>query len=100
MADEGLTARPMAQGGTRRCGEDAGAAGMAGQRFHQAAPVGQFQRRAGDGTQSVHDSDLEPTTRARQRLAYDELLANQLALLLIRSHMRETRGRAITAQAH
>jgi len=44
----------------------------------------------------VHDSDLEPTTPARQRLAYDELLANQLALLLIRSHMRETRGRAIT----
>ena len=33
----------------------------------------------------VHDSDLEPTTPARQRLAYDELLANQLALLLIRA---------------
>lgn len=44
----------------------------------------------------IHDSDLEPTMPARQRLAYDELLANQLALLLIRSHMRETRGRAIT----
>src|SRR3569833_2252015 len=29
----------------------------------------------------VHDSDLEPTTQARQRLAYDELLANQLARL-------------------
>jgi ATP-dependent DNA helicase RecG len=43
----------------------------------------------------VHDSDLEPTTPARQRLAYDELLANQLALRLIRAHMRETRGRPI-----
>jgi ATP-dependent DNA helicase RecG len=43
----------------------------------------------------VHDSDLEPATLARQRLAYDELLANQLALRLIRAHMRETRGRPI-----
>ncbi|HKY17564.1 MAG TPA: ATP-dependent DNA helicase RecG [Rhizomicrobium sp.] len=36
----------------------------------------------------AHDSDLAPTTPARQRLAYDELLANQLALLLIRAHLR------------
>src|SRR3954468_13222952 len=43
----------------------------------------------------VHDSDLEPTTPARQRLAYDELLANQLALRLIRAHMREAKGRAV-----
>src|SRR5262249_36905037 len=46
----------------------------------------------------VHDSDLEPTTPARQRLAYDELLANQLALRLIRAHLRDSgkKGRAIT----
>jgi ATP-dependent DNA helicase RecG len=44
----------------------------------------------------VHDSDREPTTPARQRLAYDELLANQLALRLIRAHMRETKGRPIS----
>jgi len=43
----------------------------------------------------VHDSDLEPTTPARQRLAYDELLANQLALLLIRANLRGLRGRAV-----
>jgi ATP-dependent DNA helicase RecG len=44
----------------------------------------------------VHGSDLEAATPARQRLAYDELLANQLALLLIRNHMREgTKGRAV-----
>jgi ATP-dependent DNA helicase RecG len=43
----------------------------------------------------VHDSDLTATTPARQRLAYDELLANQLALRLIRAHMRETKGRPI-----
>src|ERR1700761_5067760 len=45
----------------------------------------------------VHDSDLEPTTPARQRLAYDELLANQLALLLIRANLRGTRGRPINS---
>src|SRR6202012_2118399 len=45
----------------------------------------------------VHESDLEPTTPARRRLAYDELLANQLALLLIRANLRGTRGRAITS---
>ena len=43
----------------------------------------------------VHDSDLEPGTSARQRLAYDELLANQLALLLIRANLRAGNGRAI-----
>ncbi|MGZ0188608.1 MAG: ATP-dependent DNA helicase RecG, partial [Alphaproteobacteria bacterium] len=35
-------------------------------------------------------SDLEPTAKPRERLAYDELLANQLALALIRQ--RRTRG--------
>ena len=43
----------------------------------------------------VHDGDLEPATPARQRLAYDELLANQLALLLIRASLRGPKGRAI-----
>ena len=35
-------------------------------------------------------SDLQPNAKPRERLAYDELLANQLALALIRS--RRTRG--------
>jgi ATP-dependent DNA helicase RecG len=43
----------------------------------------------------AHDSDLEPTTTARQRLAYDELLANQLALLLIRANLRSNKGRNV-----
>jgi ATP-dependent DNA helicase RecG len=44
----------------------------------------------------AHDSDLSPTTSARQRLAYDELLANQLALLLIRAKLRGSKGRVIS----
>ncbi|MEJ1968771.1 MAG: ATP-dependent DNA helicase RecG [Rhizomicrobium sp.] len=42
------------------------------------------------------ESDLAPDTPVRARLAYDELLANQLALLLIRRQMRQTKkGRAL-----
>jgi ATP-dependent DNA helicase RecG len=35
---------------------------------------------------------------ARQRLAYDELLAHQLALVMIRAHMRRTNGRATQSE--
>jgi len=49
--------------------------------------------------QAVHapqrDEDLEPQAPARARLAYDELLANQLALALVRARMRKVKGRAI-----
>jgi ATP-dependent DNA helicase RecG len=41
------------------------------------------------------EADLSPTTLARRRLAYDELLANQLALLLMRKKMRRKPGRAL-----
>jgi ATP-dependent DNA helicase RecG len=40
-------------------------------------------------------ADLEPDTPARRRLAYDELLATQLALLLVRASMRRLAGRRI-----
>jgi ATP-dependent DNA helicase RecG len=45
--------------------------------------------------QPAHESDLLPGTMVRQRLAYDELLANQLALLLIRARLRTPAGRRI-----
>ena len=38
-------------------------------------------------------SDVTPDSRAWTRLAYDELLAGQLALALVRGHMREQPGR-------
>ena len=43
---------------------------------------------------------LEPTAPARQRLAYDELLANQLALALVRASMRRIKGRAVEGDGH
>lgn len=39
------------------------------------------------------EADLSPDHPARKRLAYDELLANQLALALIRAKMRKLGGR-------
>jgi ATP-dependent DNA helicase RecG len=42
-------------------------------------------------------ADLEASARARLRLAYDELLANQLALALIRQRLRRAAGRPLTS---
>jgi ATP-dependent DNA helicase RecG len=39
--------------------------------------------------------DLQSETPWRERLAFDELLANQLALALVRHHQRTLRGRAL-----
>ncbi|MDE0706040.1 MAG: ATP-dependent DNA helicase RecG [Rhodospirillaceae bacterium] len=40
-------------------------------------------------------ADLLPDSAARSRLAYDELLATQLALLLVRQRQRRLQGRAL-----
>ncbi len=47
-----------------------------------------------------NDTDLAPTAPARMRLAYDELLANQLALALVRASLRRLKGRAIAGNGH
>jgi ATP-dependent DNA helicase RecG len=48
---------------------------------------------------AVHDPqeirDLEPESLVRQRLAYDELLANQLAIIMVRAKMKRATGRPI-----
>jgi len=41
------------------------------------------------------EPDLDPLGPARARLAYDELLANQLALFLVRWHQRRLTGRVV-----
>ena len=42
------------------------------------------------------EADLASTTPTRMRLAYDELLANQLALAVIRQRMKKRAGRRLT----
>ena len=44
-------------------------------------------------TEAAHN--LDDGERARDRLAYDELLANQLALMLVRADTRRRKGRAL-----
>jgi ATP-dependent DNA helicase RecG len=46
------------------------------------------------------EADLSPNAPARMRLAYDELLANQLALVLIRARLRGQKGRGIKGDGH
>jgi ATP-dependent DNA helicase RecG len=45
-------------------------------------------------------ADLDPDAPARARLAYDELLANQLALGLVRLRMRRLPGRTVSGDGH
>ncbi len=45
-------------------------------------------------------ADLSPQSNARRRLAYDELLANQLALRLARTKMKKKRGFVLQGDGH
>lgn len=46
------------------------------------------------------EDDLLPLAPARARLAFDELLANQLALSIVRARMRRLPGRAVKGDGH
>ncbi len=54
----------------------------------------------GEALRQVHMpeslQDLQPDSPARQRLAVDELLASQLALALVRHHVKTRHGRALS----
>ncbi len=54
-----------------------------------------------DALKAVHtpqeEPDLEPNAPARQRLAFDELTASQLALAILRRQRRREKGRSLTA---
>jgi ATP-dependent DNA helicase RecG len=53
----------------------------------------------GDAVRRAHapeaEADLLPTTPARERLAYDEIFASQLAVALVRARRHRQKGRAI-----
>jgi ATP-dependent DNA helicase RecG len=58
----------------------------------------------GEAIRAAHaprnEDDLALGAPARERLAYDELLANQLALTLIRRRMRTRKGRVLAGDGH
>ncbi|MBR3676132.1 MAG: ATP-dependent DNA helicase RecG [Alphaproteobacteria bacterium] len=41
-------------------------------------------------------ADIEPNTAVRRRLSYDELLANQLSLAIVRGRLKKQKGRALS----
>jgi ATP-dependent DNA helicase RecG len=53
----------------------------------------------GDAVRSLHaprdEHDMQPNAPARRRLAYDELLAGQLSLALVRRRIRKLKGRPV-----
>ncbi|HWA68230.1 MAG TPA: ATP-dependent DNA helicase RecG [Rhizomicrobium sp.] len=95
---EGLTARPMAKAVCGALDKMAAMPEWQDPAFLKQRKWGTFNAALETAHNPVHEADLSPQTPARQRLAYDELLATQLALLLIRAHMREgKKGRAAVA---
>lgn len=53
-----------------------------------------------DAINQIHhpqkEQDLLPNSKARRRLAYDEILSNQLALAFIRQKVKQQKGRSFT----
>ena len=95
---EGLTARPMAKAVRGALEKMAAMPEWQDPAFLKQRKWDTFNAALETAHNPVHEADLSPQTPAHQRLAYDELLANQLALLLIRAHLREgKKGRAAVA---
>jgi ATP-dependent DNA helicase RecG len=94
---EGLTARPMAKAVRAAVEKMPAMPEWQDPAFLKQRKWDSFGGALETAHTPAHDSDLEPGTPARQRLAYDELLANQLALLLIRANLRGGKGRAINS---
>jgi ATP-dependent DNA helicase RecG len=57
-----------------------------------------FAQALGQVHRPAEPVDLEPQSKAWSRLAYDELLAGQLALALLRGHMRRRAGRGSSSE--
>ena len=78
-------------------------AGFAEQALERAPPLPEWiepslkaQRQWPDWREALHAIHADPAdARARERLAYDEIFANQLALMLVRGEARAKRGRSL-----
>ena len=91
---EGLYPRTVAARGRGRAEAAAEAAGMDRGRDARGAEPAGLRRGAGRAAPAEVAGRHRADAPALTRLAYDELLANQLALLLVRARMRAVAGRA------
>ena len=73
-------------------------AGMAGCGLVCAQRLSELCRCAAQLHRPATPDDIKPDSAAWSRLAYDELLASQLALALLRAHMRNRAGRGSAAE--
>ena len=96
---EGLTLNPVRKAAEAALDENPEAAGMAGRGLDANA---QGFPAFAEALQSLHHpaepADILPESKAWSRLAYDELLAGQLALALVRAHQRKLPGRGSSGE--
>ncbi len=59
-----------------------------------------WRRAVFDVHSPMSEADLDPSSLPRRRIAYDELLANQLALALVRERQRRHPGRQLNGDGH
>ncbi|MBN9589507.1 MAG: ATP-dependent DNA helicase RecG [Alphaproteobacteria bacterium 64-11] len=93
---EGLTAKPMAKAVRGALDRVPRLPEWQDEAFVKREGFDAFNAALEAAHNPVHEADLAPTAPARRRLAYDEMLANQLALRLIRENMRQSKGRSVT----
>ena len=88
-ANEGDQGRPAAGAGSRR---------VARPHLPRAARLASLAGGAGASACAHHGRRSPPLAPARARLAFDELLANQLALAIVRRRLRRQAGRTIRVE--
>ena len=94
---EGLYPRTVAEGRAGRRWRACRTCPNGSTRPSRVARRPQLRRRAERAAQPQTPGDVEPTEPRCARLAYDELLANQLALMMVRARMRVLAGRRRSA---
>ena len=91
----GLSGKVLHQGGAPGPRARPGSARMAGEPLARGARLAGFQGRADAPAPAEEAQDVSPGAAPWQRLAYDELLAGQLALALVRQSLKVERGRRL-----
>ncbi|HEY5336774.1 MAG TPA: ATP-dependent DNA helicase RecG [Rhizomicrobium sp.] len=97
---EGLTAKPMTKAVRAAVDKVPPMPEWQDAAWRRARSWDSFQTALNAAHTPKNPEELLPTAPARMRLAYDELLANQLALVLIRNAMRGLKGRSIKGDGH
>ena len=91
----GLTAKPLLRAVRESLGRAPELKEWLDPQWQSARGWATWREALGRAHAPAGDADLAPMGPARERLAYDELLANQLALSLTRAHLGGRTGRSL-----